>query len=348
MDLGLTRSVTKLSDGRELIYYDETPGHDRSAADQRDLPTVSTTSQLRRDVLTGEVTTVAGHRQDRIFLPAADQCPLDPSRPGHPTEIPAADYDVAVFENRFPSLAGDTGRCEVVVFSSDHGSSFGSLPVSRIRSIVDVWADRTAELAQRPGVEYVYCFENRGVEVGVTLHHPHGQIYAYTYVPPRMQKMLEVATAYHESTGGCVACDALAEEKAEGTRVIVAGEHFTAYVPYAGRWPFQVDIVPHRHVPDLPALTAAERDELAAIGKDCVQRLDALFDGAMPYIGSWYQAPVATGRVESHLRWQFAAFRRAPGKLKYLAGSESGAGAFMNDIRPEQAAALLRGEGPAS
>jgi UDPglucose--hexose-1-phosphate uridylyltransferase len=340
----LTRTFVKLSDGRELIYYDETPGQDRSARDERDLPTVSTTSELRRDPLTGEITAVAGHRQDRTFLPAADQCPLDPSRPGHLSEIPAADYDVAVFENRFPSLAGDTGRCEVVVFSAEHAASFGALPVSRIRHIVDVWADRTTELAARPGIEYVYCFENRGVEVGVTLHHPHGQIYAFTFIPPRMQKMLDVATAYHESTGGCVACDALAEEKAEGSRIITAGEHFTAYVPYAGRWPFQVDIVPNRHVPDLPALTSAERDELAVIGKDCVQRLDALFDGPMPYIGSWYQAPVSTGRAESHLRWQLASLRRAPGKLKYLAGTESGAGAFMNDIRPERAAALLRGE----
>ncbi|WP_194922362.1 galactose-1-phosphate uridylyltransferase, partial [Catenulispora rubra] len=194
-----------------------------------------------------------------------------------------ADSDVPVFENRFPSLAGDTGRCEVVVFSAEHASSFGSLPVSRIRHIVDVWADRTTELAARPGIEYVYCFENRGVEVGVTLHHPHGQIYAFTFVPPRMQKMLDVAVAYHESTGGCVACDSLAEEKAEGSRIITAGEYFTAYVPYAGRWPFQVDIVPNRHVPDIPALTSAERDELAAIGKDCVQRLDTLFDGPMPY-----------------------------------------------------------------
>ena len=340
----LRRSVTKLADGRELFYYDETPDQDRSAPDLRDLPTVSTTSELRRDPLTGEITAVAGHRQDRTFLPAADQCPLDPSRPGHPTEIPADDYDVAVFENRFPSLAGSTGRCEVVVFSSDHDASFGELPVSRVRTLIDVWADRTAELNSRPGIEYVFCFENRGVEVGVTLHHPHGQIYAFPFVPPRPAKMLDVAREHRERTGECVACVALAEEKADGSRIIVAGEYFTAYVPYAGRWPFDVNIVPNRHLPDLPALTDAERDELAVIGKDCVQRLDRLFGVPMPYIGSWYQAPARADREVAHLRWQLAAMRRAPGKLKYLAGTESGGGAFMNDIRPERAAEMLRGE----
>jgi UDPglucose--hexose-1-phosphate uridylyltransferase len=340
----LQRTVTKLADGRELFYYDETPGQDRSAPDLRDLPTVSTTSELRRDPLTGEITAVAGHRQDRTFLPAADQCPLDPSRPGHLSEIPAEDYDVAVFENRFPSLAGSTGRCEVVVFSSDHDASFGALPVSRIRTLIDVWADRTAELNARPGIEYVFCFENRGVEVGVTLHHPHGQIYAFPFVPPRAAKLLDVAREHRERTGECVACVALAEEKADGSRIVIAGEHFTAYVPYAGRWPFDLNIVPNRHLPDLPALTDDERDELAAIGKDCVQRLDRLFDVPMPYIGSLYQAPARADREVAHLRWQLAALRRAPGKLKYLAGTESGGGAFMNDIRPERAAEMLRGE----
>jgi len=149
MDLDLTRTVTKLSDGRELIYYDETPGQDRSAADERDLPTVSTTSELRRDPLTGEVTAVAGHRQDRTFLPAADQCPLDPSRPGHLSEIPAADYDVAVFENRFPSLAGDTGRCEVVVFSAEHAASFGALP-GRRPPVSEAWRPCGVCVIKRP------------------------------------------------------------------------------------------------------------------------------------------------------------------------------------------------------
>ena len=340
----LTLTRTKLADGRELIYFDEEPGHDRSAPDLRDLPAVATSSELRLDVLTGEVTTVAGHRQDRIFLPAADECPLDPSRVERHTEVPADDYHVAVFENRFPSLSGATGRCEVVAFSAEHSASFGALPVERIRTIVDVWAQRTAELGSMPGIEYVFCFENRGVEVGVTLHHPHGQIYAFTYVPPRPAKMLQVAREYHEATGGCVACDALRDELADGSRIVVAGRYFTAYVPYAGRWPFEVNIVPNRHVPDLPALDGAERDELAAIGKHCVQRLDALFGVPMPYIGAWYQAPVSSDREVTHLRWQIATLRRAPGKLKHLAGAESAGGAFMNDIRPERAAAMLRGE----
>lgn len=342
---GPFRTSTRLADGRELVYYDESPGIDRTTVrDERDLPVVSTTSELRLDPLTEEFTAVAGHRQDRIFLPAADQCPLCPSKPGRLSEVPADDYDVVVFENRFPSLAGDSGRCEVVCFSSDHDASFGSLSPQRIRTLIDVWADRTTELNARPGTEYTFCFENRGVEVGVTLHHPHGQVYAFPFVPPRAARMLDTARAYREKTGDCVACVALADEVADGSRIVMAGEHFTAYVPYAGRWPFDLNVVPNRHVPDLPALTAPERDDLAGVAKECVQRLDKLFGMPMPYIGSWYQAPARADREVAHLRWQLASLRRAPGKLKYLAGTESGAGAFMNDVPPERAAAMLRGE----
>jgi UDPglucose--hexose-1-phosphate uridylyltransferase len=339
------RTTARLADGRELIYYDESPGLDRAAVDRRDLPVVATVSELRVDPLTEETTVVSGHRQERTFLPAADQCPLCPSAPDRPSEIPAGDYDVAVFENRFPSLAGASGRCEVVCFSSDHQASFGALPARRIRALVDVLADRTTELNARPGTEYVFCFENRGVEVGVTLHHPHGQIYGFGFVPPRVSRMLEVARTHRSRTGQCVACQALAAEKADGSRIVLSGEYFTAYIPHAARWPFDLHVVPHRHVPDLPALTSAERDDLAAVAREAVVRLDAVFDAPMPYIGSWYQAPARVDRDVSHLRWQLACLRRAPGKLKYLAGAESGAGAFMNDVVPEHAAALLRGEG---
>jgi UDPglucose--hexose-1-phosphate uridylyltransferase len=302
-------------------------------------------SELRFDELRGEQVVYAIHRQDRTFLPDREHCPLDPTKPGGPeTEIPFAAFDIAVFDNRFPAFQAPGGAAEVVVYSDRHDGSFGGLGAAHAERLMWVWRHRYAELGAREDVDYVMIFENRGVEVGVTLHHPHGQIYAFPFVPPRAAKMLDVAREHRERTGECVACVALAEEKADGSRVVVAGEHFTAYVPYAGRWPFDVNIVPNRHLPDLPALTDAERDELAAIGKDCVQRLDRLFDVPMPYIGSWYQAPARVDREVAHLRWQLAALRRAPGKLKYLAGTESGGGAFMNDIRPERAAEMLRGE----
>src|SRR5581483_2729277 len=181
----------KLADGREIIYFDEAPGLGRAfVPDSRPLaprppgpplPVGEPDSGLRWDALRGEWVVIAAARQDRTFLPPPDQCPLDPSGPGRPTEIPAPDYDVVVFENRFPSLREPLGRCEVVCFTSAHDASFASLSPRRVRTVFEAWADRSLELAALPGIRQVYCFENRGEEIGVTLHHPHGQIYALPF-----------------------------------------------------------------------------------------------------------------------------------------------------------------------
>ncbi|GAA3385290.1 galactose-1-phosphate uridylyltransferase [Cryptosporangium minutisporangium] len=351
-----------LSDGRELFYFDDAPGTDRSAVDERGLPAVTSTSERRWDALAGEWVVIAGHRQSRTFLPPTDQCPLCPTRDGHQTEIPASDYDVVVFENRFPSLSTAAtgassltgrglfhtepghGRCEVVCFTSDHNGSFSQLPAARVRTVLDALADRTAALGRIEGVEYVFCFENRGEEIGVTLSHPHGQIYAYPFVPPRMERIRQSLRDYHETTGECLQCAQLAAEHADGARVVEKGTHFTAYVPFAARWPYEVMIVPHRHVPDLPALDEAERAELAELYPAVLRRFDGLFDTPAPYIAGWQQAPTRQDRDQWHLSLQVFSIRRAPGKLKYLAGSESGAAVWINDIAPERAAAALRGE----
>ncbi|MFI5954588.1 galactose-1-phosphate uridylyltransferase [Cryptosporangium sp. NPDC051539] len=355
------RQQIHLSDGRELFYFDDLPGKDRSAVDERGLPHVLSVSERRWDSLAGEWVVIAGHRQSRTFLPPADQCPLDPTRDeDHRTEIPAHDYDVVVFENRFPSLSTSTpvesslhglshvepgnGRCEVVCFTSDHAGSFASLPAERVRTVLDALINRTVELGRINGVEYVFCFENRGEEIGVTLSHPHGQIYAYPFVPPRMERTRQSLREHHEATGECLQCALLQSEQADGVRIVEKGSHFTAYVPFAARWPYEVLIVPHRHVPDLPALDEAELAELAELYPAVLRRFDALFDGPAPYIAGWQQAPVRFDRDLWHLALQVFSIRRAPGKLKYLAGSESGAAVWINDIAPERAAAALRGE----
>ena len=197
------KSSARLADGREIIYFDEAPGSGRAQVpDTRPLPPRAPGPSLptgrhdwgiRWDALAGEWVVIAAARQDRTFLPPPDQCPLDPSGPGHLTEIPAASYDVAVFENRFPSLAEPLGRCEVVCFTSDHSSSFAALPPRRVRTVLEAWVDRTRALSARPGTRQVYCFENRGEEIGVTLHHPHGQIYAFPFVAPRLDRMVAQA-----------------------------------------------------------------------------------------------------------------------------------------------------------
>ena len=204
---------------------------------------------MRWDPLAGEWVLVAAARQDRTFLPPADQCPLDPSSAGRPTEIPAASYDVVSFENRFPSLRAPHGRCEVMCFTSDHLASFASLSPRRVRTIVEAWADRTAVLSELPGIEQVYCFENRGEEIGVTLRHPHGQIYALPFVTPRTQQMVAQALAYR---GGNLFDDMVSDELTADVRIITRNEHWTAFVPRAARWPYEVRIFPVTRVPDLP------------------------------------------------------------------------------------------------
>ncbi|MBQ1051495.1 galactose-1-phosphate uridylyltransferase [Micromonospora sp. C51] len=356
----MKRTAISLADGRELIYFDERDDAVRDQPDRRPLPPPPPASQLRYDPLTDEWVALAVHRQTRTFLPPADQCPLCPSTPDRLSEIPAPEYAVAVFENRFPALSGRVvaepaaitpltpvrpgqGRCEVVCFTDDHDASFAALPPSRVRTVLDALADRTTVLGGLPGVEQVFCFENRGVEIGVTLHHPHGQIYAYPFVTPRTRSLLGAARRHAERTGGGnLYADVLAAERAAGERVVATNQHWTAYVPAAARWPFEVHIAPHRAVPDLPALTDAERDAFGPLYLDLLRRFDGLFDTPMPYIAAWHQAPVRVERELGHLHLQLFSVRRAADKLKYLAGSESAMGVFINDIAPERAAELLR------
>lgn len=340
------RTHVRLADGRELIYFDRHDDVDRTAPDTRDLSDQAPVSELRHNALLDEWVAIASHRQDRIHLPPTDQCPLCPSQPGRATEIPAADYEVAVFENRFPSFQHPRGRCEVVCFTSDHNASFATLSLAHAETVVEAWADRTAELSALDYVEQVFCFENWGEEIGVTLHHPHGQIYAYPYVTPRTRQMLDAARRHAERTGGDLFADLLAAERADGSRVIAANEHWTAFVPVAARWPFEVHIFPHRKVPDIAALDADERAAFCPVYIDVLGRFRHLFEEPIPYISAWYQAPVRVDRELGCLHLQLFSSRRAPGKLKYLAGSESAMGAFVNDVYPEQAAAMLREVNP--
>ena len=354
----MIRTSRRLADGREILYYDDDRHPvSRTAEDTRDLPPVSTHSQLRYDALLGEWVAIASHRQSRTFLPPADECPLDPSRPGRPTEIPDSEYQVVVFENRFPSLATDVerdvpptapgaplaelrpgfGRCEGVCFTDEHDRVFAELGADRARLVVDVWADRTEALGAIDGVEYVFPFENHGEEIGVTLSHPHGQVYAYPYVPPRAAKILDTA----RRADGDLFAEVVDSERT-GPRVVAENELWTAFVPAAARWPYEVQFFPTSRVPDLPALDDAQRDAFVEVYLDVLGRFRHRFHSPMPYIAAWNQAPVREGRDEWWLHLQLFSIRRAESKLKYLAGSESGMGAFITDTNPEDVAEQLR------
>ncbi|MBK3526694.1 MULTISPECIES: galactose-1-phosphate uridylyltransferase [Streptomyces] len=348
----MKKTPTRLADGRELIYYDLRDDTVRDAADRRPLDRTVTTSEIRRDPLLGDAVAVASHRQGRTYHPPADECPLCPTRGDRLSEIPDSSYDVVVFENRFPSLAGDSGRCEVVCFTPDHDASFADLTPEQARLVLDAWTDRTAELSHLPSVEQVFCFENRGAEIGVTLGHPHGQIYAYPFTTPRTALMLRSLAAHKEATGGENLFDAVLERELADERVVLEGEHWVAFVPYAAHWPYEVHLYPRRRVPDLLALDEAARTEFPQVYLELLRRFDRIFgegEPPTPYIAAWHQAPFGTleefdgvTRDDFALHLELFTIRRTSGKLKFLAGSESGMSVFINDVPPERAAERLR------
>ncbi|AMW10968.1 galactose-1-phosphate uridylyltransferase [Streptomyces qaidamensis] len=348
----MKKTSTRLADGRELIYYDLRDDSVRDAADRRPLDRTVTTSEIRRDPLLGDSVAIASHRQGRTYHPPADECPLCPSEGDRLSEIPDSSYDVVVFENRFPSLAGDSGRCEVVCFTSDHNASFGELTEEQAGLVLEAWTDRTSELSHLPAVEQVFCFENRGAEIGVTLQHSHGQIYAYPFTTPRTALMLRSAATHKEMTGGENLFDAVLERELAGERVVLEGEHWVAFVPYAAHWPYEVHLYPKRRVPDLLGLDEGARTEFPKVYLELLRRFDRIFgegEPPTPYIAAWHQAPFgALEEFDGVVREDFAlhlelfTIRRTSGKLKFLAGSESGMNVFINDVPPERAAERLR------
>lgn len=335
------------SDGRHLLLYGWEP-HDAAAlpeapAEQRPNP------HCRWQPLRREWVVYAAHRQERTFKPPAAYCPLCPSHPGeYATEIPFEHFEVAVFENKFPAFtrlappapdlpvvtARADGACEVVVYSDIHDRQLATLPTTRLELLLRVWADRHAALMGRPDIRYVMPFENRGEEVGVTLHHPHGQIYGFPFVPPVVARMAESFRT-----------EPVLEPLLDGSSAAYAVEadrHAVAVVPPFARFPFEIWIAPRARHADLTTLDGAELRSLAEILRRSVARLDGLFGRPMPYILVVYAAPKGEGATfRAHI--QILPFLRASGRQKYLAGCEQGAGTFLVDMLPEQMAEQLRG-----
>jgi UDPglucose--hexose-1-phosphate uridylyltransferase len=295
-------------------------------------------SELRFNELRGEQVDYAIHRQERTFLPSREHCPLCPTRPGKPpTEIPFPAFEIAVFENLFPAFQAPNGAAEVVVYTDDHDASFGSLPARRAQDLMWVWRHRHLELGARDDVDYVFIFENRGVEVGVTLHHPHGQIYGFPFLPP--VPALELAA--DRRLGGCALCTLLARELADGRRIVDENDALLSYVPHAARWPYEAHVVMREHRPSLLHCDPQELTLLASALQRLARGYDALFDRPFPYMMVVHQAPT-DGRGQGHLHVEFYTPLRTATKLKYLAGSEQGAGTFISDTLPEESAAALR------
>ena len=352
------RATFTKPDGRELTLY----GRKALSAAKVEAPSpfpdpLHGNPHLRWHPLLSEWITYAAYRQDRTFLPPPEYNPLAVTLdPAHPTELPAGDWDVAVFDNRFPSLtlqskqppelivpsAPAFGKCEVVVFTQDARSALGALPLDHLELVLEVWADRTEKLGDVAGIDYVLPFENRGAEVGVTLHHPHGQIYAYPVVPPVPARMQQIALEYYEAHRSGVLQDLISKEL-NGPRMLYRGQHAVAFVPVCARYPYEVWVAPIAPVESFADLSGNQRADLACALKTVLLKFDGLWKRPLPYLMAWYQAPTdGKAHPESHLHAEFYPPYRTPEKLKYLAGTELAAGFFAMDALPEEKARELQ------
>ena len=319
-------------------------------------------SELRWNPLYGEWTATATHRQDRTFFPPPGYCPLCPTKPGgFPTEIGEENYDIVVFENKFPSLQiappapaiegselypvrPAQGVCEVVVYTPDHNSSLAQQPAGQIYKLLEVWADRYADLSRHDFVKYVFIFENKGEAVGVTLPHPHGQIYAYPFIPPRLAQKLKQCREHREKTGVNLIASILEKERSDGRRIVAENKSFTALVPFFARYPYELHIYPNRRASAITDFSPDQLRDLASIFKQVLSAFDKLFSVSFPYIMPMFNSPSDGAEDYSFFDFhiEFYPPMRTSTKLKFLAGSEAGAGMFINDTLPEDKAAELR------
>ncbi len=299
----------------------------------------------------------APHRQGRTFLPPKGHSPLTETKdPVSPTELPAGEYDIAVFENLFPSLNLTTrdapilrvptrpssGVCEVVVFTKDPETCLGELPLEHIELILQVLAERTRELGKLTEIHYVLPFENRGVEMGVTLHHPHGQIYAYSFVPPVQKRFLKSMRDFWKKHKLGLMEAIIADEKEDGRRILLENEHVIAFIPAFARYPYETWIVPKVRKGFLSELTTDEMQSLAEVLKNLLKKFDRLWEKPFPYLLTLNQAPVKGDHPYAHLFFQITPPLRSRDRLKFLAGTELGAGIFVNDSLPEEKAMELK------
>ena len=345
------KTATRTPDGRALIYYDflnpgeAPPARQISHTPQEPIPMV----ERRWNPLLGEWVLVSASRMARPMLPSKNDCPLCPGV----LEIPEP-YDLAVFENRFPALcslpsepsqslndfyrtAPSFGACEVVMYTSKHDISLAQMPVNDVYRLMNVWADRFREISSRAGIECVYIFENKGEEVGVTLHHPHSQIYAFPFIPPHIQAELNQVEAAGKS-GECLFCKIAEAELNDGRRILAKTENFIAFMPYFARWPYEVHILARHGLENMSKFDAAAIQEVSQLLKLIISKYDKLFDFSFPYMMLMHQLAAPNW----HFHIEFYPPYRDKGKLKYVAGVESGCGNFILDCYPEDRARQLQ------
>jgi UDPglucose--hexose-1-phosphate uridylyltransferase len=304
--------------------------------------------ELRHNPITDEWIIISSETQKRPVLPQKEACPLCPGV----LEM-KHDYDLTAFDNRYPALRLDPpeiskpdpafenapsyGKCEVIMFTSDHNSSLSRMPIGQIEKLVYVWEDRTRDLMKYEKIKYIFPFENRGKEVGASQIHPHGQLYAFPFIPKRIQSMIDAIGKYK----GCAICDVIkAEEKTEN--IVYDGEHFIALVPYFARFPYEVHVYPRRHISFFTEMTPSEKFDLAVTLKVVTSKYDSLFDNEFPYMMEIFQSPVNPVMKNFHFHIEFNPPKRDKVNVKWMASVETGTWAFINPLTPSDAAKSLK------
>lgn len=313
-------------------------------------------AELRYNPLTKDWIMVASHRQARPQMPA-DWCPFCPGS----GRVPDGGFDVLRYPNDFPALSVSPpppddvatelfvlrpayGSCEVILYSDRHDAALRDLPDEQVHKLARLWREAFVDLSSDPEIKYVYIFENRGEAVGVTMPHPHGQVYAYPYIPKRLEQEAQSAGEHFRATGRNLFAELLQEERRDGRRIVFENECFTVYVPFFSPVTYGVYVGVNRPVPHVGAMTEAELDALGEVVRDCAGMYDHLFGTDFPYMMCMHNAPVNSG--EDLDIWQFhieyVPPMRAADKQQFFASSETGAGAWCNPNCPEEKAAELR------
>lgn len=313
-------------------------------------------SQLRWNPLLKEWVIINPRRKSRPNLPSKITCPFCP---GAPEVGPSADWKVLAIPNKFPSLGHPDetassdgalmkmrpgiGRCEVVIYTPSHETLLSSLELSLIEKIVEKWTERFRELGNLDEISYVLIFENKGRFIGVSLDHPHCQIYAFPFIPPVIERELKNAKEYGEAEGSCIFCDQINRELEEKARIVIENEEFLCFMPFYATWPYGTHIYPKKHVQSLLEFTPSMNTAFASIIKQVLAKYDKLFGEKLAYEMILHQAPTDGNEyLYYHFHVEIYVQNRGKDKMKYLGGCEQGGGVFVNPALPEETAKELR------
>ena len=312
-------------------------------------------AELRYHPLIKDWVMIASHRQNRPQMPK-DYCPFCPGSGKVPEQ-----FDVYEYDNDFPALSQNPpqpadvandiikdkeayGKCEVILYSPEHTVTLPELPTEHIKKLVDLWVDRFNVISADEKIKYVFIFENRGDIVGVSMPHPHGQIYGYSVIPKKLELELDSSKEYYEENGKCIFCDMLDNETEDGRRIVFESEHFTVFLPFFCEYPYGVYIMSKRHIGNIAQFTEDEKADFAEVLRLTTGMLDCLFDYKFPYMMCMHNAPV-NGEDTSdyyHFHVEFFPPMRSADKQKFNASSETGAWAHCNPTAPEAKTIELR------